>query len=430
MKKRRTNEVMPIILLGIMLFSIFLLSYVQPMYADDYNYAFIFGTNDRIDSFADIFKSLNIFYNNWGGRMISMILSHLFLWGGRWIFAVCNTGVFFLFCFVIYKCTLGIYDEKNDFFKVWLVHMLILFGVPIVSETVLWEVGSFNYLWLMTLSMLYIYPYLLEFFGKKKINDNIKNCIWISLIGFLAGMTNENVVPILIGANLIYIIYYKIMNNKIQIWSVLGLISSSIGAMILMFAPGNSVRAEVEYSAYNIPKDIGVKFSENYLPVLKTVIKQEYLIIGILFFIALAMYIKIYGHKNKEVFISLLLMLSAIISNAIMIYPSTYYARSSFGGGIFIILGICILGSRLYCIIDKYKVIYRSIILLGVILIGLQVTPSLRNGVEYNKDYTELVNYVEAEKVKGNLEIETNSISYSKRKFLSGMDLSNDKNYV
>ena len=93
------------------------------------------------------------------------------------------------------------------------MHILVIFGTPIVSETILWEVGSLNYLWLMMLSMLYICSYLLDFFGKKIINDNLKTSIFIAI--FLAGMGNENVVSIIIGANLVYIIYSKIVEKRI-----------------------------------------------------------------------------------------------------------------------------------------------------------------------------------------------------------------------
>ena len=97
--KKVVKNLFSIVLLGIILVSIFILSYLQPIYADDYNYAFIFGTSERISNFSDIFKSLGIFYNSWGGRVIPMFLSHLFLWWGRGIFAICNTIVYFIFCF-------------------------------------------------------------------------------------------------------------------------------------------------------------------------------------------------------------------------------------------------------------------------------------------------------------------------------------------
>lgn len=428
--KKTVKHLFSIVLLGIILISIFILSYLQPMYADDYNYAFIFGTSERISSFSDIFKSLGIFYNSWGGRIVPMFLSHLFLWWGRGIFAICNTIVYFIFCFLIYKCTLGINDEENDWFKIWIVHMLVLFGAPIVSETILWEVGSFNYLWLMMLSMLYICPYLLDFFGKKKINDSLKTNIVIIILGFLAGMGNENVVPIIIGANLVYIIYSKIVEKRIKIWSLIGIISTSIGAAVLMLSPGNFIRSEVEYNAYNIPRYITVKFRENYLPVLKTVLKQHYLIICLLFFILLAIFIYKYGCKNKEVVISLLLVLSAAISNLMMIYPSTYSIRSSFGGGIFIILGICILGSKLFYLISKHNIIFEFIILIGCLLIFGTIIPSIGNGLYYNKEYSSMIDFIESEKSKGNLNIEVKAINYKKNRFFSGFDLSNDKDFV
>lgn len=428
--KKVVKHLFSIVLLGIILVSIFILSYLQPIYADDYNYAFIFGTSERISSFSDIFKSLGIFYNSWGGRVIPMFLSHLFLWWGRGIFAICNTIVYFIFCFLIYKCTLGINDEENDWFKIWIVHMLVLFGAPIVSETILWEVGSFNYLWLMMLSMLYIYPYLLDFFGKKKLNDNLKTYIVITILGFLAGMGNENVVPIIIGANLVYIIYSKIVEKRIKIWSIVGGISASIGAAVLMLSPGNIIRSEVEYNEYNIPRDMSVKFKENYLPVLKIVLQRHYLIICLLFFALLAIYIYKYGCKNKELVISLLLVLSAIISNLMMIYPSTYSVRSSFGGGIFIILGTCILGSKLYYLISEHNILFWSITLIGFLLIFGTIIPSIKNGVYYNKEYSSMINFVESEKSKGNLNIEVKAINYKKNRFFSGFDFSNNKDYV
>ena len=68
-------------------------------------------------------------------------------------------------------------------------------------------------------------------------------------------MGNENVVPIIIGANLVYIIYSKIVEKRIKIWSIVGGISASIGAAVLMLSPGNIIRSEVEYNEYNIPRD-------------------------------------------------------------------------------------------------------------------------------------------------------------------------------
>ena len=430
MGDKKYVKYMSLILLIFILISVVILSYTQPMYPDDYNYAFVFGTVNRVDSFSEIFESLKIFYLNWGGRVIPMFLVHIFLWWGKGIFSICNTAVFFGLCYIIYKITLGINDEKIDYLKLLLVHILVLFGVPCVTETVLWEVGSLNYLWLMLFAVMYIYPYFRDFFEKDNIEDNWKSYIGISIVGFFAGMANENVVAFLIGANIIYIIYEKIVKKKIKIWSILGLFFTGIGSAVLLLAPGNAVRAGAETKAYNIPSDFMERFTNNFMPVFKDVIKNHYFNIEVLFIVVLISYLIIKGFKNKKCTIALLLVLSAILSNVIMAYPSTYSARASFGGGIFIIMAIGLLGSELFYLVEKIKIGIPSLIIVCTVILLMYLPSNIKMGIQFKKGYDEVVEYVYEEKEEGNLHIVIDPFHYEKGKFFQGCELNSDSGNV
>ena len=356
------------------------ITYMHPLYPDDYNYAFVFGTNVRIDSVKDILESVQTFYLEWGGRVVPLILGQLMILWGRGIFSALNGVMFLALVILIYIICFKNKGEKTDFRKILLVIFFTLIGLPAFAETVFWEIGSINYLWMMVLTLIYMYPYFFSFLEKREIRDEFKSYIMISIAAFLAGMTNENVVPFVLFATVVYLIYRKVTKNKIQKWNIFGLVFYLLGSGILLLAPGNANRAEVEYRAYSISPDFFTRIKEIFWPSFKFVIGNQYRYILLTFIFVTVVYLFLNGYKNKEFILSMLLVLAALGTNIIMIFPSTYSARAGFGGAIFIIMGICLLISRLNIIkkqSNRYYTVITLIIVLAIPRIFLSTLKSL-----------------------------------------------------
>jgi len=66
------------------------LSFLLPYQRDDFLYAFIWHTPDRIHSLQDILKSLYIHYMIWGGRLVPVFIMQYFQLLGKAAFALVN----------------------------------------------------------------------------------------------------------------------------------------------------------------------------------------------------------------------------------------------------------------------------------------------------------------------------------------------------
>lgn len=176
---------------------VFIIMYLMNLYTpesiqDDYVYKFVRRANDDIDihspiqNLHDVLVSQYYHYLYHSGRFIP----HFFLQFfdgivGKDIFNVINAIFFCGLLLLINKVA----TAKLSFFNCVLTYALVFFLIPSFKETSLWFTGSFNYLWTMVISLLFLY--LL------KINWN-KSITWthwlIGLLCLFLGWTNEAVV--------------------------------------------------------------------------------------------------------------------------------------------------------------------------------------------------------------------------------------------
>jgi len=427
MKFKKSSNIISLVAIILLFIIITTITYMHPLYPDDYNYAFIFGSNVRIDSLKDMIESSRIFYLDWGGRVLPFFLGQLMICWGREVFSFLNGGLFITLAILIYRICFKKKGDKIDFRKLLLVIFLIVIGIPAFAETVFWEIGSINYLWMMVLTLLYMYPYLLSFLEKIEIKDEIKSCVLISIVAFFAGMTNENIVPFGIFATIVYLIYVKVVRKNIQKWNLFGLFFYLLGSGVLMLSPGNEKRATVEYSAYNISSDFFTRIKEIFWPSFKHVIGNEYRYILLIYIFVVVAFLLQNGYKNKEFILSMLLGLAALGTNIIMIFPSTYSARAAFGGAIFIIMGICLLISKLNITEKKLDIVYSAITFVVIVALVKIFSSTVKSAIDYNEKYTNLIQYVNYEKDKGNLDIVTEPIHINHTRFFDGFELTTNK---
>lgn len=212
-----------------------------PISADDYIYRFVWDFYTFVEyfrepielhntihheiwipiaSFRDIFDSQIEHYFHWGGRSVAHIIVQFFMWQGKIFFDFANTIVFITFVILILRLA----RSKNILWT--LVGLWIC--LPQFVPTMLWLTGSCNYLWMTTLQL----GFLLALESRSR---------FLIPLGILAGWSNEA------GAISIFIvslIYLRTKKDPIESREIFGMISLSIGLMLLMFAPGNSFRVQ------------------------------------------------------------------------------------------------------------------------------------------------------------------------------------------
>ena len=142
---------------------ILLLNLIYPLYADDWAYAFIYGskTPQKIKGLSDIIDSQYYHYFRHGGRTIVHIIAQLLLLTKGYWADIINSVAYIIFAYLIYKiCNINRKINPSLFF---FINILIWFFQPGFAQSVLWITGSANYLWGTLIITAFIYFFCLSF---------------------------------------------------------------------------------------------------------------------------------------------------------------------------------------------------------------------------------------------------------------------------
>lgn len=228
---------------NIILFIIFILmlvlNFIMPYIVDDYYYMYNFNSNSRVSNLFDIFHSLYLHYNLWGGRVLAHFFVYLFLLLPKFVFNIFNSIIFTLLVYLMY---LFVRDDREDNYNMVFFIFIIMWFIPFCfGQVFLWVTGSCNYMFTSFIILLYIYQY------KKK--SVLKYQMFINIIlGFLSGMCNEN-----FSFGCICIIFlYMVFSKKFTKNNIAGFVSLIFGYLFLMLAPGNFVRFDNVNGSFNI----------------------------------------------------------------------------------------------------------------------------------------------------------------------------------
>lgn len=261
MEKLKKNKY-TLLILCIVFICILFLNIYSLMSPDEYNYSHITWTNQKLQSFFDILKSLKILYIQWTGRVICTGLIQFFTFIGVNYFYILNPIVFILFIVGIVKFSnIFFYNKKIDIFSLITVMFLILYTTVCFGEKFIWMSGALNYLWPVC-AMIYYLLMLYQIIVYEKSLNIFQNIIFL-ILSFVVGLSQENVV-FFSGMYIIFILFFNLKNilkaNKKRIALILiSLISFGIGAAILIFAPGNFSRldsSQTHFSVVNIIKNL------------------------------------------------------------------------------------------------------------------------------------------------------------------------------
>lgn len=215
----------------------FILNAATPFIADDYTFAYVFGTATRVKGLGDILRSQAIFYMTRNGRVVGGFFEQLAVLVGKPAFNVMNALMFVALVFVIYLNANGRRRPSPALFAA--VPLALWFALPSFGQSALFAAGSTNYVWLATLAMAALLPFRFHADDASTVADGPAAIVGMFFLGVLAGWTNENLGPTVALLMVAYVVYYRRAGITVPGWAVSAMIGAFTGAAMLVGAPGN-----------------------------------------------------------------------------------------------------------------------------------------------------------------------------------------------
>lgn len=162
MKRQNRNfyGVLAVIFLGMTV-----LNFLCPYVADDYNYLLHFGTKERLKSLQDVAESMYIHCFRMNGRVVSHTIVQLFGLFPKWVYNVCNGGMFTLLVWLMYR--VANFGRKPSWLLACCIAMGLWICIPAFGQVCLWYTGAVNYMWSLVWLLVFWLPYLLRFLDRQ-----------------------------------------------------------------------------------------------------------------------------------------------------------------------------------------------------------------------------------------------------------------------
>ncbi|MFI3176773.1 MAG: DUF6056 family protein [Eubacteriales bacterium] len=397
------------------------LNVLSPMIGDDYTYSMSIATGLKNQSVMDVVESMVYHYESWGGRIFAHTLASLFLMMPMYFFDICNSIMFVLLGYLIYRFV--VVDDRGDVGILILIYMTLFLCIPAFAQTVLWLTGSCNYLWTTTTMIGFLLPY--RIYCKTGVSMSKWMMIPYLLLAFLAGGSNEHVsASILLCAGLLtlFTVYKKV---AIRVWMILGLVVGFLGWIIMIMAPGNYVRLEESIVAEESRRYILVRYAKMFAEATQHFSNSSWVLFGVILLMVLAFYHKL---KKENILIAGFLLIGALLGHYAMIFVDQYAERAYIG------IQICIIMAGLvlyYQLNTAYSHLLKQIVLAFVALqFSLQLVFATVPMI------TSYVDYIDREKIiadsiqQGIYEVETYAIKSTNSYNVFGLnDISTDATY-
>lgn len=204
---------------------------------DDLFHATIGGGSTRpINNLLDVLRSWREYYQH-DARLANIIS---FTFNGllnKTAFNIVNTVVFGLMAHLLSRLA----THRNSVMALVMLYTYMVTAMPVPGETLLWEVASFNFMWNLTASMLFVI-YLLKHrdgspgWGKGAL---------VFLLSMFAGGINEGTTFGVFGGLVLYFLFHR---DKLDRAVVIAMTGYLMGVLLLLTCPGAWGRASMEVS--------------------------------------------------------------------------------------------------------------------------------------------------------------------------------------
>jgi len=287
-------------------------------YGDDFYYSTNLVTGDNLQSIHDIIESQIWHYNNWGGRTVAHTLLQLLFLTNDKVIDIVNVCCSLLLAFLLSEFM----PEKSILSFAAIYSSIFAFTVSPI-ETLLWQTGVANYLYMSIIQFLFLLIYFREF--ESSIHpQRAWMCLIIIPLSIITGWSNENMAPAILVGIIAIIIYMTFAHKKCPIWMYIGALGNAVGCYLLITAPGNNIRSE----QVSISESPLLNLSYQGSSTLSALFISMQLTLGLT---VIAIYIyKVYADLDFLPSDCILLGIS-ILSWGAMLLAAHYPARATFG---------------------------------------------------------------------------------------------------
>lgn len=302
-----------------------------PVFADDINYAFIWdgehggnfspnvGKLERVNSFSDILISQWSHYFHWGGRTVAHIIAQFFSWIGNSYFDVINVAVFCALVILIFKIATSL--PLREMNKKYLLFILfaVYFFTPSFLMTMVWMTGAINYMWMITLELLFLLPFTLRYRDKNFWHKStVSRIILMSIVGLLAGWSSEPGASLTIFVTFFFLLKFWREGNLSK-WMLAGFIFLSIGFLLVVLAPGNEeqlkfIGIQPDAAHYNL-EAFAYRFKTAFAPIF---FRESLLFLPIIFYF-------MQGRRNVDATIFILNFMAASLTILVVLMFLPYF---------------------------------------------------------------------------------------------------------
>ena len=341
-----------LIILLLIFILMFILNALTPLLSDEYFSAFIWPQrvrlNDvsyeavrRVSSLEDVFRGLIGYYFTWGGRVPGGFPVSFFVWQGKEYFNPINALMVPALVAEIYWLS---HEGKvsvtfNPSYLIWIFFALWAFNVSFI-DTCLWLAGSSNYLWMLVIILAFLIPYIRSYFDNSAFeNDTVTLIIGMFFMGLLAGWSHETTNCWII-IMLFYLLYESRKKGELRLWKITGFTGFCLGYALLVFAPGNFSRLQMQQNTNSVVIDsslLSAKIVELVIILLFHFIIWYFVVS---FFFKYKKKKEKYTHKDTQLYLNMarLFILTAFGSGLMMFFIPSIGYRPSFLSLVYLII--------------------------------------------------------------------------------------------
>lgn len=352
MMKKSNSKKLLLILLGLGMLAELVICWLNNVklifIEDDLWYATNLVTGNQVTGLADIWESQVWHFMNWGGRSVIHFLLQFVIMLGDLFCNIMNMVVMLLICLLICE-TAG----KKSLLSYFVCFSMLISLNPNILFTLFWQSGCVNYLYASTWILFFIMLYL-----RQMKNPEAANwwgiTFWIIPLGIATGWSNENMGPTSFVLTVISLVYLRKKQKCPPLWMWLGSVTSLIGSILVVVAPGNYVRSSLieEYS-------FGMSIYQKMIMMMKAGADFLFPMVVVLL-VSMLVYLQM-GNRFK--IHQMMLLIGTVLAFGAMVLSPAFPNRATFG---ILVLGVTATISFLQEIEEKAEGSYKYIGIFGI----------------------------------------------------------------
>lgn len=302
----------------ILLLMEFVLHRKVPFMMDDLWYSTNLATGAALQGINDIIESQIWHFLNWGGRCMTHGILQMTLMCPQHFADLINLGMTCLLGYMI--CILG--GCKRPMWFLAASSLLISLN-PNVKMSMFWQAGAVNYVYSTTWILFFLWVYIRQMERPTALRLPLSE-LWILPLGLLAGWSNENMGPVCFLTAVAAMIFIgREKKERLPFWMWEGALSSLVGSILVIVAPGNFARSAVIEN-----NGLAALLTERLFSMLRA--GTGYLFPSIVLVLLSFLLYSVYADQKMHIG-HLVLLAAAVLSYGAMILSPHYPDRATFG---------------------------------------------------------------------------------------------------